>query len=235
MKLLGVCLETEIPVLVYEYMSNGTLFELIHKKGTNALKSVTACLRIAYDIASALSYIHSFAMPRLIHRDIKSSNILVDEHFQIKISDFGACVLVPKDDSGLTMTVKGTVGYLDPEYLATGSLSPKSDVYSFGVVLIELLTGFDPCSFTQFGKRASLINFFISYLEKNLFEIICVDVLDGDEKEQAYQLSKIASMCVNSCGAQRPLMVEIVDMLGKIMRSKGEAASGSLNNEVCLY
>ncbi|KAI3926384.1 hypothetical protein MKX01_032572 [Papaver californicum] len=124
-------------------------------------------LTIATEIANALSYLHSAASTPIIHRDMKSANILLDEKYTAKVSDFGASKLIPLDQTGLNTVVQGTLGYLDPEYYNTSELSEKSDVYSFGVVVVELLTGRKPISFERVEEERNLVTFFISSMEED--------------------------------------------------------------------
>ncbi|XVE55250.1 hypothetical protein DITRI_Ditri03aG0144200 [Diplodiscus trichospermus] len=209
-KLLGCCLETEVPLLVYEYISNGNLYHHLHGSGHTSFIPWEGRLRIAAETAGALSYLHSAAYPPIIHRDVKSTNILLDEHYAAKVSDFGASRLVPLDQTQLTTLVQGTLGYLDPEYFQSSQLTEKSDVYSFGVVLVELLTGRKALCFQMPEEERNLAMHFVSAVKKDrLFKIIDQHLLLEENIEQIKEVAMLAKRCLRVRGEERPSMREI--------------------------
>ncbi|KAL4362554.1 hypothetical protein GQ457_04G038460 [Hibiscus cannabinus] len=208
-KLLGCCLENEVPLLVYEFISNGTLYQRLHCSGSGYL-SWECRLRIAAETADALSYLHSAANPPIIHRDVKSANILLDEDYTAKVSDFGASRLVPVDQTQLNTLVQGTLGYLDPEYFQSSQLTIKSDVYSFGVVLVELLTGRKALCFKMPEEERNLSKNFVSALETDrLFGIIDQRILVEGNNTQIKKVAKLANRCLRVKGDERPSMKEV--------------------------
>lgn len=219
MKLLGCCLETEVPLLVYEFVSNGTLYSHIHDANHASSISLENRLRIATETAEALAYLHSAASMPIFHRDIKSANILLDHNYTAKVSDFGASRLIPNDQTQITTLVQGTLGYLDPEYFQTGQLTAKSDVYSFGVVLVELLTGEKPLSFNRSEEEVNLSMYFISAMKGNrLFEVLEDRILNEGQEEQLMAIAHLAERCMEVKGEERPTMKEVAVELQGLRR-----------------
>ncbi|XP_019053222.1 PREDICTED: wall-associated receptor kinase 5-like [Nelumbo nucifera] len=212
-KLLGCCLETEVPLLVYEFISNGTLFQHIHREQNRPFISWENRLRIATETAGALAHLHSHSIP-VLHRDMKSANILLDNNHIAKVSDFGASRFVPSDQTQMTALVQGTFGYLDPECLHTGQLTDKSDVYSFGIVLVELLTGEKPLSLDRPEVHKSLAMYFISSLRENrLFQILENGIVNETNNAQVRAVAELARKCLKVKGEDRPTMKEVEDEL----------------------
>ncbi|KAG6624345.1 hypothetical protein CIPAW_16G020000 [Carya illinoinensis] len=206
-KLLGCCLETEVPLLVYEFITNGTLSDHLHDKNKSSLLSWEKRLKIATEAAGALAYLHFETSIPIIHRDVKTANILLDDNHTAKVADFGASRLIPLDHTRLTTLVQGTFGYLDPEYLCSGQLTEKSDVYSFGVVLAELLTGEKAISLDRAESEKNLSTYFISALKDGrLLEIIEGNIIKEGNVEEVKEVSCIAKRCLSIKGEDRPTM-----------------------------
>nr|XP_027088459.1 wall-associated receptor kinase-like 1 [Coffea arabica] len=226
-KLLGCCLETEVPLLVYEFIPNGTLSSLIHNHIDDEFPFTwNFRLRIAGEIAEALAYLHSAISIPIYHRDIKSSNILLDEKYIAKVSDFGTSRSIGADKTHLTTLVKGTFGYLDPEYFQSSQFTEKSDVYSFGVVLVELLTRKKPISSSESEEdgNLNLATSFSTMMDENrLDSILDCQLLDESIKEEVISVAKLAQRCLDSNGKNRPTMKEVAIELENIRR----AANGS--------
>ncbi|KAG2711401.1 hypothetical protein I3760_04G074900 [Carya illinoinensis] len=209
-KLLGCCLETEVPLLVYEFIPNGTLAQYLNGQNEEFPPTWDMRLRIAIEVAGALFYLHSAASSPIYHRDIKSTNILLDEKYRAKIADFGISRSVAIDQTHLSTLVHGTFGYVDPEYFQSSQFTDKSDVYSFGVVLAELLTGKKAISSTGMRDTKSLATFFVSSMEgNNLFDILDNQVLQEAEKEKIITVANLARRCLNLKGRKRPTMREV--------------------------
>ncbi|KAF8081155.1 hypothetical protein N665_0902s0009 [Sinapis alba] len=231
-KLIGCCLETEVPLLVYEFVSNGNLFEHLHGEiDESAMTTWEMRLRIVIDIAGALSYLHSSASSPIFHRDIKSTNIMLDEKYRVKVSDFGTSRLVTLDHTHLTTVVSGTVGYVDPEYFQTSQFTDKSDVYSFGVVLVELITGEKPISFVRFLKSRTLAAYFILAMEENrLVDIIDPRIRDEFKLEQVMEAAQLARRCLKLTGKDRPSMREVSMELERIRSPTRDSQSHVVKN-----
>ncbi|OWM78817.1 hypothetical protein CDL15_Pgr002988 [Punica granatum] len=222
-KLLGCCLESEVPLLVYEFIPNGTLYQYLHDPEFPF--SWDARLRIATEVASALFYLHSFACIPIYHRDIKSSNILLDEKYRAKVADFGTSRSGALDQTHVTTLVQGTFGYLDPEYFQTGQFTEKSDVYSFGIVLVELLTGQKPTTSLLGETCIGLASSFITAMEEDhLFEILDPRVREEGGEEEIIVVANLAKRCLNLKGRERPSMKDLVIELEGI-RKRSEPSS----------
>ncbi|KAF8018905.1 hypothetical protein BT93_H3716 [Corymbia citriodora subsp. variegata] len=216
-KLLGFCFESEVPLLIYEFVPNGTLYQYLHDPDKEFPVSWAMRLRIASEIAGALSYLHSATAIPVYHRDIKSSNILLDERYRAKVSDFGVSRSITIDQTHLTTMVRGTFGYLDPEYYQTSQFTDKSDVYSFGVVLVELLTREKPISQLRAEEDRNLASYFIISMEENrLFDVLDKEVLDHGKNEEIIVVSNLAKRCLGLHGRYRPTMKEVAMELERL-------------------
>ncbi|CAN6938999.1 unnamed protein product [Brassica oleracea] len=219
-KLMGCCLETEVPILVYEHIPNGDLFKRLHDDSDDYIMTWEVRLRIAGEIAGALAYLHSAASTPVYHRDIKTTNILLDEKYRAKVSDFGTSRSINIDQTHLTTLVAGTFGYLDPEYFQTSQFTDKSDVYSFGVVLVELITGEKPFSVMRSEENRGLASHFNEAMKENrVLDIVDSRIKEECKQEQVLAVAKLARRCLSLKGKKRPNMREVSIELERIRSS----------------
>nr|XP_043606812.1 receptor-like protein kinase 7 [Erigeron canadensis] len=200
-------------LLVYEYMPNGSLWDRLHTTKKLGLDWETR-YEIALGAAKGLEYLHHGCERPVIHRDVKSSNILLDEHLKPRIADFGLAKIVQTDTSnGSTHVIAGTHGYIAPEYGYTYKVNEKSDVYSFGVVLMELVTGKKPIEF-EYGENKDLVYWVYSKLKNKESVLSLVDSsIPEPYKEETIKVLKVAIMCTSKLPTLRPTMRNVVKML----------------------
>ncbi|XP_078442460.1 wall-associated receptor kinase 2-like [Wolffia australiana] len=219
-KIVGCCLETEVPLLVYEYVSNGTLSRHLHEPTRKSSLSWETRLRIAAETAAALAHLHSATAQSIIHRDVKAANILLDEGFTAKVSDFGASRLIPLGKHQVMTLIQGTMGYLDPEYFQTGLLMESSDVYSFGVVMAELLTGQRPlCEQRPPGEQNLAIYFLRALRNGRISDVIERRVRNEAKLEELEAVAMLAGRCLRLKGEDRPRMEEVAAELMNLRAS----------------
>ncbi|KAG2331060.1 hypothetical protein Bca52824_002240 [Brassica carinata] len=231
-KYYGYLVHNDEKLLVVEYVPNGNLRDHLDCKEGKTLDMATR-LDIATDVAHAITYLHMYTQPPIIHRDIKSSNILLTDNFRAKVADFGFARLAPDTESGATHVstqVKGTAGYLDPEYLTTYQLTEKSDVYSFGVLLVELLTARRPIELHREQKERITIRWAI----KKFTSGDTISVLDPKlERNPPNNLAlekvlEMAFQCLAPHRGSRPTMKKCSEILWGIRKDYRELLNTSL-------
>ncbi|KAK8495573.1 hypothetical protein V6N11_055432 [Hibiscus sabdariffa] len=224
-KLLGYCAEDDERgiqrLLIYEYMPNRSVQDHLASRFRMTLPWATR-MKIAQDAARGLSYLHEGMDFQIIFRDFKSSNILLDEHWNAKLSDFGLARLGPSDGlSHVSTAVVGTIGYAAPEYIQTGRLTAKSDVWSYGVFLYELITGRRPLDRNRPKGEEKLLEWVRPHLsDKKRFVLILDPRLEGKYSlKSARKLAVVANKCLARQAKQRPKMSEVLQMLNEIMEA----------------
>ncbi|KAL1535264.1 PTI1-like tyrosine-protein kinase 3 [Salvia divinorum] len=225
-ELLGYCVDGNLRVLAYEFATMGSLHDILHgRKGVQGAQPGPTLdwmqrVRIAVDAARGLEYLHEKVQPSTIHRDIRSSNVLLFEDYKAKVADFNLSNQAPDMAARLHSTrVLGTFGYHAPEYAMTGQLTQKSDVYSFGVVLLELLTGRKPVDHTMPRGQQSLVTWATPRLSEDKVKQ-CVDpkLKDYPPKGVA-KLAAVAALCVQYEAEFRPNMSIVVKALQPLLKS----------------
>ena len=216
----GCCLETEIPMLVLEFIPNGTLSDHLHGQCNKITCRISWLdrVRIVTETSYALCYMHDGRLRPIVHLDVKSSNIFLDEFLTAKLSNFGFAVsIAPGEDFFQGSSVQGTYGYVDPKYQATLQVTEKCDVFSFGVVLVEVLTGHHPTE--MFLRHNNLVEYFVLSMEENcIFQIVADVVLGQGSNEDIQAFAELALRCIKSKGDERPSMREVTIELRRILQ-----------------
>ncbi|XP_019056636.1 PREDICTED: proline-rich receptor-like protein kinase PERK9 [Tarenaya hassleriana] len=212
--LVGYCISENRRLLIYDYVPNNNLYFHLHASGRPVLDWATR-VKIAAGAARGIAYLHEDCHPRIIHRDIKSSNILLENNFDARVSDFGLAKLALDANTHVTTRVVGTFGYMAPEYASSGKLTEKSDVFSFGVVLLELITGRKPVDTSQPLGDESLVEWarpLLSHaLETEEFDALVDPELGGNYVEsEMFRMIEAAAACVRHSAIKRPRMGQIV-------------------------
>lgn len=238
--LIGYCEERDERLLVYEYMKNGSLHDHLHgKTSSSVVNSWKMRIKISLDAARGIEYLHNYAVPPIIHRDIKSSNILLDANFLARVSDFGLSLNGPENDRELRpIKAAGTIGYIDPEYYGLNILTAKSDVYGLGVMLLELLTG-KKAIFKNAENGGSLISL-VDYAVPVIKAGELANILDSrvgppemNESEAVELMANTAVHCVPLEGKDRLTMSDVVVNLERALAlcddSRGSFSSGPIS------
>ncbi|KAJ0752039.1 putative protein kinase RLK-Pelle-CrRLK1L-1 family [Helianthus annuus] len=215
---IGFCDDNQEMILVYEYMPRGTLYDHLHKAGTPL--SWLQRVKIAIGAAHGLDYLHTGTLHGVIHRDVKSANILIDENWEAKISDFGLSKIGPASQSFsyVDVSVKGTFGYLDPEYFCTRKLTRKTDVYAFGVVLFEVLSGRLAVDERIREEQYSLVRWAQKCVKEKKFDQMVDSNIKGTLSPLCLRrFAQIADRCVHSVPKERPTMSEVVASLQALL------------------
>lgn len=226
MRLLGCCVETAQPLLVYEYIPNGTLADHLRGMSGRPFLEWPERLSIALQTAEGLAYLHSSAYPPIFHRDIKCSNILLDHQLQARVCDFGLSRLAESDGTHISTCAQGTLGYLDPEYFRKLQLTDKSDVYSFGVVLFELATskkaidlsrGQDDVNLAVLVAEKAEVGCLMELADRRLF--IRAGHTSAEIEASVEAVLQLGLHCTHESRTHRPTMREVVEELRAFMPS----------------
>ncbi|KAK4490765.1 hypothetical protein RD792_001473 [Penstemon davidsonii] len=233
LRLYGFCMTATEKLLVYPYMSNGSVASRLKAKpvldwGTRK--------RIALGAARGLLYLHEQCDPKIIHRDVKAANILLDDYCEAVVGDFGLAKLLDHQDSHVTTAVRGTVGHIAPEYLSTGQSSEKTDVFGFGILLLELITGQRAL---QFGKAANQKGAILDWVkklhqEKKLEDLVDKDLKTNYDRIELEEMVQVALLCTQYLPGLRPKMSEVVRMLeGDGLAERWEVTQRLESNNKC--
>jgi len=227
LSLRGYCAEGQERLIVYDYMPNLSIHSQLH--GQHAAECNLGWerrMKIAIDSAEGITYLHHYATPHIIHRDVKASNVLLDSNFQARVADFGFAKLIPDGATHVTTKVKGTLGYLAPEYAMLGKASESCDVFSFGIMLLELASGKKPVEKVNPTTKRTITEWALPLARDKKFKEIADPKLNGNFiEDELKRLVLVGLACSQNKPEQRPIMSEVVELL------KGESAEKLSNLE----
>ncbi|XP_022154390.1 BRASSINOSTEROID INSENSITIVE 1-associated receptor kinase 1-like isoform X2 [Momordica charantia] len=246
LRLNGFCMSPTERLLVYPFMANGSLASCLReRKQCQPPLNWAIRKRVALGAARGLEYLHIHCDPKIIHRDVKAANILLDEEFEAVVGDFGLAKVMNYKDTHVTTAVRGTIGHIAPEYLSSGRSSEKTDVFGYGVMLLELVTGQKAFDLARLAKDddVMLLDWVKGLLNDKKLEMLVDSDLEGNYvEEEVEQLIQVALLCTQSSPVERPNMSEVIKMLegdGLAERweewQKEESSRQSFNNMVHSY
>lgn len=214
-RLLGYCVEGAYRMLVYEYVDNGNLDQWLHGDvGEVSPLTWDVRINIILGTAKGLAYLHEGLEPKVVHRDVKSSNILLDRQWHPKVSDFGLAKLLCSERSYVTTRVMGTFGYVAPEYACTGMLNEKSDVYSFGILIMELISGRNPVDYSRPQGEVNLVDWLKTMVgNRKSEEVVDPKLPDMPASKALKRILLVALRCVDPDATKRPKMGHVIHML----------------------
>ncbi|KAL9391465.1 hypothetical protein Peur_015385 [Populus x canadensis] len=214
-RLIGYCADGSSRMLVYEYVDNGNLEQWLHGDvGPVSPMTWDIRMNIAIGTAKGLAYLHEGLEPKVVHRDVKSSNILLDRKWNPKVSDFGLAKLLGSEASYVTTRVMGTFGYVSPDYASTGMLNEGSDVYSFGVLLMEMITGRSPIDYSRPAGEMNLVDWFKGMVASRRGEELVDPLIEVQPAPRSLKRTLLVCLrCIDLDASKRPKMGQIVHML----------------------
>ncbi|KAK4589483.1 hypothetical protein RGQ29_020168 [Quercus rubra] len=230
-RLYGCCIEGKTLLLIYEYMENNSLAHTLFGPADGRLKlDWSARQKICVGIARGLTFLHEESTLKVVHRDIKATNVLLDRDLNPKISDFGLAKLNEEENTHISTKIAGTIGYMAPEYALRGYLTDKADVFSFGIVALEIVAGKNNMKYQPNENFVCLLDKAIVLQQKgNLMELVDPELGSKFSKEEVLRMIKVALLCTNPSPAPRPTMTAVVSML------EGGTVVDELNIDLSIY